>query len=313
MYEPRSTWTDDPFDGWDGCDFGRWCFGKGGGSAPAPPDPTATANAQAAANAETARLQGVINHPNVTTPLGSQTWSQNGDQWTGNITLSPEQQGIYNSQTQAQQGLFNLANAQIPRVGQTMSSGLDLSGLADPNAQYGDIAAASRATGDQIYQAGVTRLQPQFQQQMEDTRQDLANRGIPIGSDAYGNTMRTAQQTQQDALAQLAANAQAASSNQLAQNVSTGLNLRSAGTQERAYQRSLPLNDVSALLGQSGGVQMPQFQAIAPTQVAPTDVIGPTYNSYNGQLQAYNANQRNNAALTQGLFGLAQTAIPFLL
>ena len=44
-------------------------------------------------------------------------------------------------------------------------------------------------------------------------------------------------------------------------------------------------------------------------QVAPTDVIGATMGSYNGQLQAYNAQQQAASANMGGLYGLGGSAI----
>ena len=44
-------------------------MGKKSPSAPAAPDPVAVSQAQGAANADTARLQGRMNNPNISGPL----------------------------------------------------------------------------------------------------------------------------------------------------------------------------------------------------------------------------------------------------
>jgi hypothetical protein len=43
-------------------------------------------------------------------------------------------------------------------------------------------------------------------------------------------------------------------------------------------------------------------------QVNPADIMGATYGSYNGQLNAYNSQLQQNAANAQGLFGLLGSA-----
>ena len=48
-------------------------MGKDSPSPPAAPDYAGAATAQGAANVETARLQGRMNNPNISGPLGSQT------------------------------------------------------------------------------------------------------------------------------------------------------------------------------------------------------------------------------------------------
>ena len=75
---------------------------------------------------------------------------------------------------------------------------------------------------------------------------------------------------------------------------------------QQAALRSMPLNEVSALLSGSQ-VNVPQANQTAPVSVAPTDVIGATNNAYAGNIAAWNAqNQQSNSALG-GLFGLAGT------
>lgn len=114
---------------------------KGGSSAPAAPDPTVTAQAQATANAEAARLQASLNRVNQITPLGMSAWTSNGDTWTNQISLSPAQQAMLNSQQGLQQTALNTATNQFGRAASSLStpfstagapsmvSGIDTSGL----------------------------------------------------------------------------------------------------------------------------------------------------------------------------------------
>lgn len=311
MHWQREPWNDDPFSSWDGCDFRRFCFGKGGGSAPAAPDPTATANAQAAANAETARVQARLNRVNQTTPFGTQTFNDlGGDRWSSNITLSPEQQRLYNSQTATGQGLYDLANAQLPRLGQAMGSQIDTSRLPDPVAMQGDVVNRSREVADSLYNIGLARLQPQFDRQRDQTFQTLADRGIGAASgDAWTNTLRDERQMQNDALLQLSGQATQAAGAE--QNRLTGLAqaIRQGDIQEQDYFRQQPINDIAKLLGTSPGVTTPQFSQAPQVGVAPTDVVGPINTQYQSQLANWNAQNQRQSSLLGGLFGLGGTAL----
>ena len=73
---------------------------------PAAPDPNTVADAQTRLNQDTAAYNAALNRTNTNTPLGSQSWTMTGrDPVTGapmydqNISLSPEQQRLYEQQT----------------------------------------------------------------------------------------------------------------------------------------------------------------------------------------------------------------------
>lgn len=286
-------------------------MGKGSPQAPPAPNPQDTANAQTASNVATAQAQGVINHPNMTTPYGSQTWNQGaGGQWYGNTTLSPEQQALYTSQTQAGQGLTDLANAQIPRVGTALNTQLDTSRLPDPIAMQGDVAARSREVGQSLYDTGIARLQPQFDRDTGNTMQMLADRGIGAGSgEAWTNENRDLAQRQNDARISLSGQATAASGAEQNRLTALAQSLRQGGLQEQDFLRSQPLNDIGKLLGSAPGTTSPQFGPLAPTQIAPTDVVGPINQQYNASLQAYNAQNAQRNGMLGGLFGLGASAL----
>ena len=75
--------------------------------------------------------------------------------------------------------------------------------------------------------------------------------------------------------------------------------------QEAAYKRSLPINEIAALLGGSG-VTMPQFSGFAPAaQSNAADILGATQAQYNAQMGAYNAQQQQKGSLLSGGLGLA--------
>lgn len=81
-------------------------------------------------------------------------------------------------------------------------------------------------------------------------------------------------------------------------------NARDASLNERSTLRMAPLNELRGLMGM-GTVQAPTFGQVATPQMAAPDLMGATYNSYNGQLQAANAAAANSASMFNGIMGLA--------
>src|SRR3546814_11938138 len=66
---------------------------------------------------------------------------------------------------------------------------------------------------------------------------------------------------------------------------------------EQSYQRSLPINEIGALLG-GGGVQMPQFANFSQsTPFNAPDLLGASQASYNAQLGGYNSQQAQKGGL----------------
>jgi hypothetical protein len=144
----------------------------------------------------------------------------------------------------------------------------------------------------------MQRLAPQLQQGRDKLQQDLANRGIDIGSEAYDRAMMQQSQRENDLL--LGATTQG---------FGVGQQARQQGLQEQAYLRNEPLNTLNAV--RTGAqVQGPSF--VNPAMQANTagaDILGATQMGYNAQLAASNAQNAANNAMTQGLFSLGGAAI----
>jgi hypothetical protein len=144
----------------------------------------------------------------------------------------------------------------------------------------------------------MQRLQPQIQQGREALSVDLANRGIPIGTEAYNRAMASQSQRENDLLA-------AATT----QGFGVGQQARQQGLQEQAYLRNEPLNTLNAVRTGSQ-VQGPTF--VNPAMQANTagaDILGATQMGYNAQMGAANAQNAANNAMTQGLFSLGGAGI----
>ncbi len=138
-------------------------------SPPPAPDPYAVAGAQGGINQETARLQAQLNRPTINTPYGSQTWSQNGDQYTSNINLSPDQQALFDQQQKLSLGLGQASQGALGNVQSTLSQPFSLGGAMDTL-------------------SSVT--EPQYQRDEDALLTRLTNSGFRQGSQGYDQALQ---------------------------------------------------------------------------------------------------------------------------
>lgn len=282
-------------------------MGKHAPSAPTAPDPTATANAQGQMNKETAYWNAIMGHMNQNTPYGSISYtdSSNGNydpnhppQFSSNITLSPAQQHLLDSQQANQQSLQDLGTAQMGRISDAVSSPYSFAGMPGaPSSE--DINALSQHGTDAI----MSRLDPRFNQDEEALRTRLINQGIGQGSQAYQKEFDTFNQAKNDARQQAILQGQSYGTN--AQNQQ--LALRNQAIQEYNAQRNAPLNEYSALTsGQQ--IQNPSFQNGQQGNAQAGDYQAAAQNAYQAAMNGYNAQvgqQNSNQQATGNFLGTA--------
>jgi hypothetical protein len=263
-------------------------------SAPAAPDYRAAAQETATGNLEAARAATAANRVNQVTPYGSLTYSQSGTDPYGNPTytatqaLSPQQQQLLDYQNQSSIGLGQLANKGLGYVENMLNTPFDVSKLPstgfNPSQSYQD--------------AYMQRLQPQITQNREALQQQLANKGIDIGSTAYDRALQTQAQRENDLLA-------AATT----QGFGVGQQARQQALTEQAYLRNEPLNTLSAVRTGSQ-VTGPQFvNSAQQTTTAGPDLLGAAGMQYNAQMGDFNAKQAAQQSFNQGLMGLGMAGI----
>lgn len=101
-------------------------------SAPATPDPYAVSAAQTQSNTEAARLQAKLNRVNTTTPWGTLGFAQDPndpDLWSANVTLSPDQQKLFDSNNQTALGMNQAGADLLSQVQNAYKNPLNFSGL----------------------------------------------------------------------------------------------------------------------------------------------------------------------------------------
>lgn len=244
--------------------------------APKAPDPYATAQAQSTANIQAGTAQAAMNMVNQQNPYGSLSYTQRGTvnvggqdvpQYTATTVLSPEQQHLLDQTTQADTKTNDIGLRQIDKVGDLLSTPLDLNTAAESK-----ISDLQRA-----------RLDPQWAKEDADLEQQLMNRGIRPGSEAY-STMRD----------QFAHNKNDAYNGMY-------LSARQQGVNEAIQQRQQPLNEITALMnGQQ--MQNPTWVQTPQESIQAPDIAGMIYKN--------DANkQANYQGMMGGLFGLGSAAI----
>lgn len=260
-------------------------------SPPPAPDYTGAANATAAGNLDAARAASAANKVNQVTPYGNLTYSINGkdsygnDLYTATQSLSPDQQKLLNSTSSLNNGLMSTANQGLQYANNVLQKpGVDTSKLPQVGINPG-----------QSYQDAImSRLQPQLDRQRELAQSQMANQGIPEGSEAYTNGMKDL--NDQQAAQQVQATTQG---------FNTGLAANQNAFQQQSYNQMQPINLINALRTGSQ-VQNPNY-ANVPQQAttAGADFLGAANSQYGATLGNYNAQaaQSNNTMGTLGQLG----------
>jgi hypothetical protein len=251
--------------------------GGGGGSAPAVPDYASLANQTAANNLKAAQTATAANRVNQVTPYGSLAYSQTGTDsqgnptWTATQSISPELQGLSNKVLGGLEGQYgqNFTGGNLPSYG------------INPGETYSN--------------AIMSRLQPQIQMEQKQFDAQMANQGIPVGSEAYQNASRVFQQGQNDKLTSAVTGGMG---------VGLQANQQQYGQNLTNYQ--LPLNIANQVKGLTTPGYVNSAQQATPSGA---DLFGAGMAGYNANMGQYNAQQAGNQNTMGGLFGLGQAGL----
>lgn len=304
----------------------------GKSSGPSPPDYTGAAQAQGQANLQATALAGGLNRPTVTTPYGTQTWSNPAyqqalaaykaggskgpapnlldysqpGQLQENIQFSPDQQARFAQSQQISDALGNQSLTSLGQVRSSLGQPIDYSKL--PNATQG-ADAIRQSVVDSLYKQQTQYLDPQFQQQQSMLDTQLRNQGLQPGSQAYDTAMANLGRQKQQAYGNAMYNAigQGTSASEAAQR--ENIAAAQQGISEQELARELPLNELNAL--RTGAqTSLPNFQATQPysaPQAAP--LFGATEAQYQAGLGQANA---GNAMAGNIFGGLTQLGSSFI-
>lgn len=281
---------------------------------PPPPDPYVTSAANQAGNIGTADAQAALSYVNENSPFGSVRYDQTGTHaikdaqgkeltvptYTKTTQLSDAERVKYDLENQIAGQAGNIATAQLGRLDQTLSRPIE-------NPAAGKDYNVYR---DEALQAMRERMNPELDRQYEQGLTRLANQGVRPGSEAYREAVALADRSRNDAGLGMVLNA-----GQYAQQAQ---GMDQAALQSAMAIRNQPINEISALMGQSQ-VNVPQFQNIAAPTIAGTSVGDNIWRNYaaqqgNWQQQA-NMAMSNRNAMMGGLFGLGSSLVrlPFMM
>ena len=261
-------------------------YGKA--SPPPAPDYIGAAKETASGNLEAAKYATKANRINQTTPYGSLTYSQNPDEtWNQVETLTPQAQ-----QALDQQLTLNKKYGEVANIGFDKARSI----FENPELDTSGVPQRAINVGQTAQDAILSRLNPQLARQDEELRTRMANQGITLGSQAYGQEMNQQGQQANDLRLQAAL-----------QGINLDQQNRSSALEEQAYLQDRPLNLINAL--RSGNqVQAPQFQQFAQQQTtAGPDMLGAAQGQYQADMNNYNAQQANSPM--KGLLGLGGTVL----
>lgn len=168
--------------------------------------------------------------------------------------LNPDQNRTINQRMQGDVGLGDAANSLMPGIQGAYQQPFDWSQLPTAPWQQGqDVKGMAQGYQDQVYENFARTADPEFKRQADDFEQQMANRGIPMGSDLYNQQKKAlldAQEGQrQDMRTQALQGSDAYATNW--NNLGTQ-NYQNAYTMAGA-RRDMPLNDYNKLYGATSG------------------------------------------------------------
>ena len=262
---------------------------------PATPDYAGAAKETAAGNLDAARAAVASNRVNQVTPYGSLSYAVTGQDpygnptWTATSKLSPDQQALYDYDIASSKGL-----------GALQSKGLTyVSNMLDQPFNTRNLPQTGINPGEDMTQSIMRRLQPTLAMEQKQFDTQMANQGIPLGSEAYENARRMFDQRQNDKLV-----------SSVIQGTQTGLQARGQGFSEQAYQRNEPINTLNAVRSGSQVINPNSFFVSAPQQAttAGADYLGAAGMTGNANIAAANATNAQRNAMISGLFSIGSAA-----
>ncbi len=244
-------------------------MGKSTPAPPPPPDPYKVAGAQTNANVNSAIASGVIGNVNQSGPQGTTKYDQTDTytmtgpdgqtyqvpRYTQTTTLSPEQQQLYDQQTQLGSKMNNLATSQVDRLGSVLGNPMGTAGLPEVTNDFSkDRLAVETALFD--------RLRPQMDRARDAEETRLVNQGFQRGTDGYDKEMAGVGRNENDM--RLAITGQGLQEQQGLFSMQQANRQRSL--QEMLALRNQPINEISALMS-GGQVSLPSAQQYNAPQI----------------------------------------------
>lgn len=257
----------------------------GGGVAKTP-----TAAEQSAGNIQTAQAQARLSNVNQNTPWGSLTYTEGpNNRWTSDTTLSPELQQQFS-------GLQNIITGSMGNVSTDPTA--NVQGFDPRNYNFDDTVNQAR---DAAYAQQTQFLDPEFAKSQAALDQNLADRGIPLGSQAYTGMQDDLSRQKQAAYA----DARNSAFNQGLSAQSQGFTQGMQGRQQQIAENQLPLSTLTQVMQLQQGAQ--GTGGGLGSSVSQPQVQGIDWNSIGQGEQAKAAASAQQSAQTNQMIGTGAT------
>lgn len=276
------------------------------GEAPPAPDYAAAATAQGEANLDAAKLNAAMNRLNETNPYGSVKYSSTpnantpgGLDYSRQISFSPEQQRLYDLETQGQIARGQIGNSMQGALASSVSQPFSLSQFKDLG-DASSYAGGAEAVGKALYDRLTALRKPGMQRDEAGLDNRLRNQGLVPGTEAYNVAMEELRQSQGQELNDLAGRAVEAQGQEQSRLAGLDQSLQQSGIQKYILGRTQPLAEYNSFMT---GAQptLPQFQPYGMTNTQAAPVYNATNDQYKAQLGAYGT----QGAQTQSLLNFA--------
>lgn len=170
-------------------------MGKPTPQTPPTPDPVAISQAQGTANKDTAVASARLNAVNSNTPYGSVSYSESPNandpsvpNFTQNVTLSPDQQKLFDMQNGIQQQAYGTAGQALNTAQNTLSTPFSLTGLPDlqTGVNGGPVRTGYDAVSPLFGIAPAGNIQSGLQSTGQQTRLNTSNLpGVPLTANDF--------------------------------------------------------------------------------------------------------------------------------
>lgn len=269
-------------------------FGKP--AQPAVPDYAGAAQQTAQGNLDMARAAVASNRVNQVNPYGSLSYAVTGTDpygnptWTATTALSPDQQALYNYDIATSKGLGEL---------QTKGLGY-VSNMLDQPFSTANLPQFGIKGGENYEDAIMRRLAPTIDMERKQFDATMANRGIPVGSEAYENARRVFDARQNDKMVSA-----------ITGGFDVGSRMRQQQFGEQAYMRNEPINTLNAVRSGSQVTGPSGYFVNAPQQATTSgaDFLSAAGMTGNANIAAANAQNARQNAMISGLFSLGSSAM----
>lgn len=259
-------------------------------ASPAPyKTPTDIANTQDLLNQQNVSRQEAINRPGELNAFGGSNYVQNPDGTVTRVStignLNPMDTAGWTGEQFSNQSYIDRALQGIAGEGGENNKGMagllpQLRGMFSEALNFNNAPAAPDANGYQadrshvensLYDRFAQVNEPLFERQQAQFREQMANRGIPPGSEKYKQQYEQLQRAQNDARQSARTNAIQLGGQEQQRLFEDTNTLRGNSINETMTLRQNPLNELKGLLGTVNPVNMPQFNQTANVNVPQTD------------------------------------------